>query len=92
VMKKCSWILAVKFVSVVMLMVRLLVEAGGMVKAMFGFGHHGQLHPNGKFPFIHRENFVGAVRCRDWLIRSVSHNSFCVRDIVGFRKRHSRKD
>lgn len=91
-MKEFLWILAVKLLSVVSLMVRLSLEAGDIVRTMFGFGHRGQLHPNGSFPFIHRETFVGVVRCRDWLISRVSHDSLCGRDIVGFPKRHNRKD
>jgi hypothetical protein len=74
------------------LMGRLCLEAGDIVKTMFGFGHRGQLHPNGDFPFIHRETFVGVVRCRDWLIGRISHDSVSGRDIVGFSKRHHRKD
>ena len=81
-----------RLLSVVSLMGRLCLEAGDILKMMFGFGRRGQLHPNADFPFIHRETFVGVVRCRDWLIGRISHDSVSGRDIVGFSKRHNRKD
>ena len=62
------------------------------MRTMFGFGHRGQKHPNGNFPFIHRQDFVGIVSCRNWLISRVSHDSLCGRYIVGFAKRYNRKD
>jgi len=91
-MKKCLWILAVRFVSVVMSMARLCLEAGGILKMMFGFGQAGRKHPNGKFPFIHRETFVGVIRHRYGMFESLSANHIRERSIVGFSKRYSRKD
>ena len=86
------WIAAVRLLSVVLLMARLCLEAGGIVRTMFGFGHRGRKHPNGSFPFIHRESFVGLISHRFRVLESLSHNSICERPIVGFSKRHSRKD
>lgn len=86
------WIAAVRLLSGVSLMARLCLEAGGILKMMFGFGQAGRKHPNGNFPFIHRESFVGLVRHRFRMFESLSHNSICERPIVGFSKRHNRKD
>ena len=91
-MKEFLWIVAVKLLSVVSLMARLCLEAGDIVRAMFGFGHRGRKHPNGNFPFIHRESFVGLVHNRFRVLVSLSNNSICERHIVGFNKRYSRKD
>ena len=91
-MKKCLWIFAVRFVSVVMSMARLCLEAGDIVRTMLGFGQAGRKHPNGNFPFIHRESFVGLVRHRFRVLESLSNHSICERPIVGFGKRFSGKD
>jgi len=82
----------VRFVSVVSLMARLCHEAGGILKMMFGFGQAGRKHPNGNFPFVHRESFVGLIRNRFRLLEHLSHNHISERGIVGFSKRHNRKD
>jgi hypothetical protein len=63
-----------------------------LLKKIFGSGQAGRLHPNGDFPFIHRESFVGLVRHRFRVLESLSHNHICERSIVGFGKRHNRKD
>jgi hypothetical protein len=73
-------------------MARLSLEAGGILKMMFGFGQVGRKHPNGNFPFIHRESFVGCVRNRFGMFISLSNHSVCERRIVGFGKRYSGKD
>jgi len=91
-MKKCLWILAVRFALVVSLMARLCLEAGGILKMMFGFGQAGRKHPNGNFPFVYRESFVGLIRNRFRVLESLSHNHIRERSIVGFGKRHNRKD
>ena len=87
-MKEFLWISAVRLLSVVSLMIRLSLEAGDILKAMFGFGQAGRKHLNGNFPFIHRESFVGIVRGRFRLLKSLSHHSVCERDVVGFNKRY----
>ena len=81
-----------KLLSVVSLMARLCLEAGGILKMMFGFGQAGRKHPNGSFPFIHRESFVGLIPNRFRVLVSLSNHSVCERSIMGFRKRHCRKD
>jgi hypothetical protein len=75
-----------------MSMARLCLEAGGILKMMFGFGQAGRKHPNGKFPFVHRETFVGVIRHRYGVLESLSPNHIRERSIVGFGKRHNRKD
>jgi hypothetical protein len=74
------------------LMARLFLEAGVILRMMFGSGQAGRKHPNGNFPFVHRESFVGLVRNRFGMFVSLSNHSVCERRIVGFSKRHSRKD
>ena len=91
-MKEFLWILAVRLVSVVMLMVRLFHEAGVILKMMSGFGQAGRKHPNGKFPFIHRESFVGLIHHRFRVLESLSANHIRERSIVGFGKRYYGKD
>jgi hypothetical protein len=91
-MKEFLWILAVRLLLVVSLMARLSLEVGDIARTMFGFGHRGQKHPNANFPFIHRQDFVGIIRCRNWLISHVSYDCISGRDIVGFSKRYNRKD
>jgi len=59
---------------------------------MFGCGRLGLKHPNGKFPFIYRQEFVGGVHYGHWLICRLSHNIVLGRDILGFGKRLDRKD
>jgi len=86
------WIAAVRLLSVVSLMARLCHEAGGILKMMFGCGHLGRKHPNGNFPFIHRESFVGLVHHRFGMFQSLSNHSIRERPIVGFGKRYSGKD
>ena len=90
--KEFLWIAAVRLLSVVSLMARLCLEAGDIVRTMFGFGQAGRKHPNGNFPFIHRESFVGLVPNRFRVLVSLSNHSVCERHIMGFRKRHNRKD
>jgi len=87
-MKEFLWISGVRLLSVVSLMIRLSLEAGDILKMMFGFGQAGRKHPNGNFPFIHRESFVGVIRGRYRMLESVSHHSICERNVVGFNKRY----
>jgi len=87
-MKEFLWISAVRLLSVVSLMARLSLEAGGILKMMFGFGQAGRKHPNGNFPFIHRESFVGIVRGRYRMLEYFSHHSISGRPILGFSKRY----
>ncbi len=91
-MKEFLWRLVGKLLSVVSSMARLSLEAGGIAKAMFGFGQAGRKHPNGDFPFIHRETFVGLIHHRFRMFKSLSGHSISERPIVGFIKRHNRKD
>jgi hypothetical protein len=81
-----------RLLLVVSLMARLFLEAGVILRMMFGFGQAGRKHPNGKFPFIHRENFMGIVSDRFGIFERVSHHSVFERPIVGFSKRNNRKD
>ena len=91
-MKEFLWRLVGKSLSGVMLMARLCLEAGDIAKAMFGFGQAGRKHPNGDFPFIHRETFLGLVRHKYGVLVSLSNHSVCERPIVGFGKRYYGKD
>jgi len=91
-MREFLWIVAVWFIAGVMSMLGLFVLWVKLIKKIFGFGQAGRLHPNGSFPFIHRESFVGLVRHRFGLLESVSHDHISQRGIVGFSKRHNRKD
>ena len=86
-MKEFLWISAVRLLSVVSLMIRLSLEAGDILKMMFGFGQAGRKHPNGKFPFIHRESFSGVVRSCGLLIQRIHSGAISARPIVGLVKR-----
>jgi len=86
-MKEFLWISAVRLLSVVSLMIRLSLEAGGILKMMFGFGQAGRKHPNGEFPFIHRESFSGVVRSCGLLIQRIHSGAISARPIVGLVKR-----
>jgi len=72
--------------------VSLFLKTGVKLKQMLGCGHPGRKHPNGSFPFIHRESFVGLIRNRFRLLESLSANHIRQRSIVGFGKRYSGKD
>jgi hypothetical protein len=76
----------------VMSMLGLFVLWVKLIKKIFGFGQAGRLHPNGSFPFVHRESFVGLIPNRFRMFVSLSHHSVCERSIVGFGKRYSGKD
>jgi hypothetical protein len=54
-------------------------------------GHPGRRHPNGKFPFIHRETFVGGIHFKHRLISDISHGHIFDRHILGFSKRQKEK-
>jgi len=91
-MKEYLWNLAVWSLAVGISMIALCVRLARYLKRTFGSGQAGRLHPNGKFPFIHRESFVGLVRHRFGMFVSLSNHSVCERRIVGFGKRYSGKD
>ena len=86
-MKEFLWIAAVRLLSVVSLTIRLSLEAGDILKAMFGFGQAGRKHPNGEFPFIHRQSFSGVVRSCGLLIQRIHSGAISARPILGLVKR-----
>jgi hypothetical protein len=51
------------------------------------FGQSGRPHPNGEFPFIHRESFSGVVRSCGLFIQRISSGAISARPIVGLAKR-----
>ena len=51
------------------------------------FGQSGRPHPNGEFPFIHRESFSGVVRSCGLLIQRIHSGSISYRPILGLVKR-----
>ena len=67
-MKEFLWIAAVKLLSVVSLMIRLCLEAGGTLKTMCVSGVRGRKPRNGKLTPIHRQRIVGLPSSRAWLI------------------------
>jgi hypothetical protein len=73
-------------------MIALCVRLVRYLKKIFGSGQAGRLHPNGNFPFVHRESFVGLVPNRFRVLESLSHNYIRERSIMGFGKRYSGKD
>jgi hypothetical protein len=91
-MKEYLWNLAVWSLAAGISTVALCVRLARYLKRTFGSGQAGRLHPNGNFPFVHRESFVGLVRHRFRVLQSLSANHICERSIVGFGKRYSGKD
>ena len=67
-MKELLWIAAVRLLSVVSLMGRLCLEAGGIPKAMCVSGVRGRKPRNGKPTPLHRQRVVGLPRSRAWII------------------------
>ena len=59
----------------------------GILKRLLPCGQSGPKHPNDKFPFIHRETFVGGIHHRHRSVERVSHTRLFCRDVLGFRKR-----
>ena len=51
------------------------------------FGQSGRPHPNGEFPFIHRESFSGVVRSCGLLIQRIHSGAISARPILGLAKR-----
>ena len=89
-MNKCLLILARKSLQGVTYVADLWLEAGKAVQELL-CGRRGLKHPNGKFPFIHRETFVGGVHFKHRLISDISNHNFSVRHILGFCKRQKEK-
>ena len=59
----------------------------GVNKPKSYFGQSGRPHPNGEFPFIHRESFSGVVRSCGLLIQRIHSGAISARPIVGLVKR-----
>jgi len=59
----------------------------GVNKPKSYFGQSGRPHPNGDFPFIHRESFGGVVRSCGLLIQRIRSGAISARPIVGLVKR-----
>jgi hypothetical protein len=59
----------------------------GVKKPKSYFGQSGRPHPNGEFPFIHRESFSGVVRSCGHLIQRIYSGAISTRPIVGLVKR-----
>ena len=51
------------------------------------FGQSGRPHPNGEFPFIHRQSFSGVVRSCGLLIKRIHSGAISARPILGLAKR-----
>jgi hypothetical protein len=89
-MSKYLLILVRKLLQVVTFVADLWLEVGKVAQELL-CGRRGQKHPNGKFPFIHRENFVGGIHFKHRLISDISYNNFYARHILGFCKRQKEK-
>ncbi len=59
----------------------------GVNKPKSYFGQSGRPHPNGEFPFIHRESVSGVVRSCGHFIQRIHSGSISARPIVGLVKR-----
>jgi hypothetical protein len=59
----------------------------GVNKPKSHFGQSGRQHPNGEFPFVHRESFSGVVRSCGHLIQRIHSGAISARPIVGLVKR-----
>ena len=59
----------------------------GVNKPKSHFGQSGRPHPNGEFPFVHRESFSGVVRSCGHLIQRIHSGAISARPIVGLVKR-----
>jgi hypothetical protein len=59
----------------------------GVNKPKSYFGQSGRPHPNGEFPFIHRESFSGVVRSCGHFIQRIHSGAISARPIVGLVKR-----
>ena len=59
----------------------------GVNKPKSYFGQSGRPHPNGEFPFIHRESFSGVVRSCGHLIQRIHSGAISARPILGLAKR-----
>jgi len=59
----------------------------GVNKPKSYFGQSGRPHPNGEFPFIHRESFSGVVRSCGLLIQRIHSGAISARPILGLVKR-----
>ncbi len=59
----------------------------GVNKPKSYFGQSGRPHPNGDFPFIHRESFSGVVRSCGHFIQRIHSGAISARPIVGLVKR-----
>ena len=65
--------------------IMLPIIGGNKLKSYFG--QSGRPHPNGEFPFIHRQSFSGVVRSCGHLIQRISSRAISARPILGLVKR-----
>ena len=59
----------------------------GVNKPKSFFGQSGRPHPNGEFPFVHRQSFSGVVRSCGHLIQRIHSGAISARPILGLVKR-----